>query len=296
MLKFLLQHQFKTYPLEGLYSYYFDARGTAWERTTSGFYRYILYQVMTKGWSLEQKVTPQAIEHHERNGWSLDVLKDLYRDAIHGLMGDGKGKITCYVDALDEYKDQNDTKDMVSFLEEMTTQATSECWQLHICLGSRHYLNISMASCEELNLDDDPRHDADVVTYVSNKLRVRDRQLKQRLTNDIKARASGVFLWVVMVVKILNEKADSEHRFRLRETLENIPSGLDDLFNDILDQGEVEQEFLPAIQRVLNSWRPLEPLELRLAILISTSKLTEGELTFHAVRPQNALVLTSRSS
>lgn len=71
-------------------------------------------------------------------------------------------------------------------------------------------------------------------------------------------RSSGVFLWVVLVIDILN-KEDRRGRHALRKRLADVPSGLRELFKELIgrDHEESSEEFKLCVLWVLCSKRPL---------------------------------------
>jgi hypothetical protein len=97
--------------------------------------------------------------------------------------------------------------------------------------------------------------------------------LKDILKAQIVARASGVFLWVVLVVSRLREAAD--HGTKLMTVLNSIPAELEDLFNDIFIRTKTPTERASTLlmaQCILYSRRPLSPSELFLALEFSNDE------------------------
>jgi hypothetical protein len=60
------------------------------------------------------------------------------------------------------------------------------------------------------------------------------RGLVSQIKSEIIKRSSGIFLWVVLVVKILNKEYDNGRIHTLRRRLDELPNGLDELFQNIL--------------------------------------------------------------
>lgn len=87
---------------------------------------------------------------------------------------------------------------------------------------------------------------------------------------EIIHRSSGIFLWVVLVVRILNTESDRGNQHRLRTSLQAIPKGLYDLFSGIIGNGDADGTLLPTILWVLFAKRSLSPLELYLAVVHCT--------------------------
>lgn len=72
-----------------------------------------------------------------------------------------KNALTCYIDALDEC-DEDEIRDMLSMLEELGDETTSNGTSLLVCLASRHYPNIRVNHLEEIVLDDLEGHHDDI--------------------------------------------------------------------------------------------------------------------------------------
>ena len=86
------------------------------------------------------------------------------------------------------------------------------------------------------------------------------------LQNEILRRASGIFLWVVLVVQKLLDADNAGDTLReLGEILRKVPSDLDGLYQYLLQSTEDEdrQQFLRLIAFVLFVGRPLSLTELR---------------------------------
>ena len=78
-------------------------------------------------------------------------------------------------------------------------------------------------------------------------------------------------MWVVLVVRILNQEHDRGRTHSLRQRIREIPFELDALFRDISTRDNYDTKgLLLCIQFVLFAKQPLSPLELYLAILAGT--------------------------
>jgi hypothetical protein len=253
-------------------SFFFNARGATLERTTEGLYRSVLYQVAGDVPSPLTDLRAETIELYGKQGWPLELLKDLCRKALRRLSSETK--TTIFIDALDEGDVEDDVRDMVGFIEELAAEASSGGRTLHICLASRHYPTISILHSELLILDTLEDHDEDITNYVRAQLRIDSPALRANLVASIVHRARAVFLWVILVVKILNKEIDRGNQHLLEAKLRELPSGLHDLFEAILGRdAEYDPRLLPALLWVLFARRSLMPAELYFAIMISTNQL-----------------------
>jgi ankyrin repeat protein len=107
-----------------------------------------------------------------------------------------------------------------------------------------------------------------MANYLHSKLKAgRSKQVEQ-IKDEILERASGIFLWVVLVVKMLNTEFDRGRIYALRKRLDKIPNGLDELFSDILTRDSQNmEEMILSLQWILYAKRPLKREELYFAIL-----------------------------
>ncbi|KAF5251708.1 hypothetical protein FANTH_3318 [Fusarium anthophilum] len=119
----------------------------------------------------------------------------------------------------------------------------------------------------ELVLERQEGHEQDIASYLDSELEIGDSKLAQEVRVQIKEKASGVFMWVVLVSGILQQKYDQGRIHTLKQTLREIPGDLHDLFRDILTRDDANKdELLLCIQWVLFARSPLKPEQLYFAI------------------------------
>jgi hypothetical protein len=272
IMKGLLRHAKVAYANDKVVSFFFNTRGTPLERSTEGIYRSLMHQMADNVSLSSTGLDVETMEAYAEQGWPLELLKDLCREAVrHLTMRSG---VTLFVDALDEGYVEDDVRAMVTFVEELTAVHCSSKYNLHVCLASRHYPTISMHDVETLVLDDLVSHGEDIATYVRAQLRIGNTALRAELASSICVRASGVFLWVVLVVRILNKEADHGNQHNIPARLQEIPDGLLDLFDTTIERNtDSNQCLLPTLMWVLFSEGSLKPIELYFAIMISTGRL-----------------------
>ncbi|KAF4274298.1 hypothetical protein CNMCM8812_005654 [Aspergillus fumigatus] len=239
-------------------SFFFNARGEYLEKSILGLYRSLLLQLLEGYPDLQAVLDDPDINSQGQNGCpSLDVLKDLFRSAVSAL---GQRSFMCFVDALDEC-DEQQVVDMVQYFEELAEQSTNKGILLRICFSSRHYPYIVIHRGIRLTLEDQSGHGEDLATYVANRLQIEDPVLLEDLQTQLLRKAAGVFMWVVLVVDILN-KEYRHNGLALRRRLAEIPSDLSELFKDILRRDNENMEgLLLCILWILFAKRPLQPKE-----------------------------------
>jgi ankyrin repeat protein len=255
---------------EVVVSFFFNGRGFEIEKSTEGMYRSILHQVLQAVPRLQETLSANVTLTHPHT-WHIGVLETLLRTAVCSLTPEEH--ITCYVDALDECH-VDEVRRAISHFEELGELAVQNSIPFNICFASRYYPHITIARHETLRLDKEKKHKHDISVYVRRKLTVPG-ALKKECTTKILKRSSGVFLWVVLVVKIIKERSDTGcTRSELLAVVEAVPEGLHDLFASILDN--VDRVVLSALQWVLSAKRPLSLPELYFAIKTSTHNLSTG--------------------
>jgi ankyrin repeat protein len=264
-------------------SFFFNARGAPIERSLEGMYRALLHQIFDKLPRLRPLLTKKRAFSAQSQDWSLDRLQSVFRDVVESLDSE---RLTCYIDALDECT-EDEVEDMVSLFEDLGEYSVAQDTQFQVCFASRHYPHISIDRSESLVLEDQDGHKEDISTYIKKKLKISNKVLQKEMSQLIGERASGVFLWVVIVVGILNEacKRGSAQLARIR--LEEIPTALTALIKDILQRDKPTKYMVPLLQWILYSKRPLSHEELFLALLSIDSESLKNSHTPEALTRDN---------
>ena len=248
-------------------AYFFNARGSDLEKTLVGMLRSLLYQLLERDPILCERFIQIYLDKVKKHGgkweWSVGELRDFL---IFETKSSRIKPFLLLVDALDEC-DELEVQKVVEFLEDLSISAVNARVTLYICLSSRHYPTIDMNSRLELKLEDQKQHDQDIITYVQNKLRVRDRKIEEELLR----KADHVFLWVVLVVEMLNQAFNRGKMRALQQKLREVPSDLDGIFLTLLKKDDPgKQATLLILQWVLFAKRLLSPAELYFAVLAGT--------------------------
>jgi ankyrin repeat protein len=258
-------------------SFFFNARGSVLEKSTLGMYRSLLLQLLTAIPSLQDdffRMFSQKRKHSDLYEWNIEELQEFLITAARGLE---HYRLVCFIDALDECE-ENEVRELVDFLEGLGETAVSSGTSLNICLSSRHYPHIRIQKGIQLTVEGQGGHDKDIATYVESKFKVPRSKQMDDIRAEILNRASGVFLWVVLVVQMLNKAYDHGQIHALRRRLSEIPDELDDLFADILMRdAETRDQSILCLQWLLFSQRPLKREELYYAVLSGTEPTTLGK-------------------
>lgn len=250
-------------------SFFFNARGAQLQKSMEGMYRSLLCQLLERMPQLAARLPRRACERLQKPGWPIELLKDVLREAL--LLVDS-ARLTCYVDALDECQDE-DAREMIEFFDRLGTSAVAANVSVHILLSSRHYPQIHIPKCQQLILEHQSDHASDIVRYIESKLEIGSSVTARDIKSTLLRKASGVFLWVVLVVQILNEHKRHGLVHELKQRVDGIPKNLDKLFAEILQGGPSEAPYtLSMLKLIAFASRPLTREEVYHAVLYSESQ------------------------
>ncbi|KAK8063626.1 hypothetical protein PG996_008278 [Apiospora saccharicola] len=225
------------------------------EKSTIGLYQSLLIQLLNTDPALHN-----ILDNCSRRGnWTIELLKELFEVAVQR----SRQTLICFIDALDECQEQ-EVRDMVILLSELTDAKDN----FYTCFASRHYPNISVKNGRSAILENKVEHDEDIAKYLKSTLQIGSGELAEQIRSEIQVKASGVFMWVVLVVSILNRDCDKGHKHAFWRRLRQIPSDLNTLFHQILTRDtENGHGLLLCIQWVLFAAQPLSPRQLYYGIL-----------------------------
>ncbi|KAJ4369186.1 hypothetical protein N0V83_006271 [Neocucurbitaria cava] len=267
LMKFALSNARDTMTDRIMISFFFNARGEDMEKSTIGLYRSLLLQLLERVPALQSvfdSLGTSAYSIGANFQWQAEALKTMLRQAILKL---GELSVVSFIDALDECA-EDQVRDMISFFEHISELTTASNTRFQICFSSRHYPHITIRKGIDLVLEGQEGHGQDITTYLESELMIGQSATAQQIRAELRRKAAGIFIWVVLVVGMLNKEYDSGRLFALRRTLQDIPSDLHELFRNILTRDSYNQkELILCIQWVLFALHPLTPEQLYFAIL-----------------------------
>ena len=248
-------------------SFFFNARGEELEKSSLGMYRSLLFQLLEQLPDLQDafdSLRPSGPINSESYRWDIKIIQSLFEHTIRRI---GQHCLTCFIDALDEC-DEDQVREMVLFFEQLGQLAVSSQLRLLVCFSSRHYPHITIEKGIQLILEGQEGHQQDIANYLHSDLKIGHSKLAEQIKAEILERASGIFLWVVLVIQMLSKEYDRGRIHELRKRLNEIPNGLDELFKDILTRdGQNIEELILCLQCILYAKRPLKREELYFAVL-----------------------------
>lgn len=171
--------------------------------------------------------------------WDLDSLESV----IYNIVDQRKVpiKIIIFLDALDEHSGDND--ELAQILKSMIQRADYQWVVLKICLASRPWNVFEQQFGKELGFSIHNHTQEDIYTYTSCRLRrsIEDHpellspKHLDSLTQQITAKALGVFIWVRLVVdQLMKEIRDGTAFPGLEERIGGMPQELENLYADML--------------------------------------------------------------
>lgn len=186
-------------------SFFFNARGQSLlGRSAAGCYRSLLYQLLTlQSWHHDAFEVPDVPS--EGTDWPIEGIQDVLRRALIRHMN-GQA-VVMMVDALDECE-PSEIRDMVKFLISISDEARRKAVKIQVCFASRHYPNITVRMCKTIILEDQKAHHDGIRRYVRDTLHVNGDSQKTMLRRTIIQKSAGVFMWIVLVINLLNEQSD----------------------------------------------------------------------------------------
>ncbi|KAI9158022.1 putative NACHT and Ankyrin domain protein [Paramyrothecium foliicola] len=248
-------------------SFFFNRRGDVIEWSIAGMYRSLMSQLLQRYADMQSVLDDPKYDSwatDSGNSWNIETLRDLFSSAIDKL---GSRSLICFIDALDEC-DQRDIWEMVEHFEALGAQAVENHTNLFICFASRHYPHIDVSHRIKLILEHQPGHKLDLELYVHGKLRADAGPIADEVKATIIKKSDGVFMWVVLVVDILNEELRDGRIFAVKKRLQELPPGLSDLFQDMLTRDKKNlKDLLLSIQWISYAQRPLKCSEFYLAVV-----------------------------
>ncbi|KAI1025080.1 hypothetical protein LB504_009748 [Fusarium proliferatum] len=286
VMKFLLNNSRRRMRNKTIIYFFFNARGEQLEKSTAGMYRSLLRQMLQQLPRLYTVLEPGLVlgisENHE---WGVEALRTLFEQIVEGL---GDSSVVAFIDALDEC-DESEIRSMVSSFKSLGKVGAEDGVSFRVCFASRHYPHITIPKKVEIVLEGQEGHEQDIISYLDSELEIGESKLANEIRAQIKEKASGVFMWVVLVSGILQQKFDQGRIHDLKTTLQEIPRDLYELFRNILTRDDSNKgEMLLCIQWVLFARNPLKPEQLYFAIRshteCTTCKWDRDEITEATIR------------
>jgi len=235
-------------------AFFFWAAGNNEQKSLKGLRRSILYTVLSQETSLIREVFPQCWENGQFNPYSLTnvtrpaAIDTAFETMLHKTTS-GKYRICLFIDGLDEYE-PGDRAGYWDFAGQLASWADNSHGDVKLCVSSRPYTEFQdtfspsspdrgrkQIHLHKLNRPEIERHCQQTFLNAQKEVPKIFSQLpRDYFTREIALRAEGVFLWAVLVVRILiSEAKRGGSRIDLERKLKEIPDDMDELYNKMLN-------------------------------------------------------------
>ncbi|OTB13769.1 hypothetical protein K445DRAFT_63881 [Daldinia sp. EC12] len=223
-----------------LASFYFWAAGSKMQASKEGLYRTLLSQIYQS--------CPEAIPHASPKRWEALCLysedpKPFSEIELQEILGSviafvsSTNSLCLFIDGLDEFDGSHE--DLIEFFKDIM-----KTLPVKVCVASRPWRVFETAMegkpslmIEDLTFNDIKNYVASRFEYDSEfrSLQKRETEFAQSLIEDVVRKASGVFLWVSIVVTSLLEGIKYGDRISdLQRRLSQLPPDLESLYDRIL--------------------------------------------------------------
>lgn len=231
--------------------FFFWRLGSKMENSITALLQTLLYEALEQCTDLIQDVLPQQWSRVEALPWqapvNLHLDDDEIRDAFDRLLDHRnlheKRCFCLFIDGLDELQESYEEgyKQLTQLLSGWTKKVQGD---IKICVSSREFdvFLDSFSGPHGIRLQD-LTYD-DILIFVREKLESNENFLAlekpegggAKLISQVTERSSGVFLWVALVVKLLDDACDDGDTFaELQRKADLTPSEVEDLFQQLFD-------------------------------------------------------------
>jgi hypothetical protein len=221
-------------------TYFFWNPGSPMQKSKRGLCQTLLYQLLNQDIERVADVFPERWARHEHYGGDMRGFNDTELwNALRRLLSVHDRRYLLFIDGLDEIEDKpTELADMTLEFARMPA--------VKICAASRPWVEFQdkFHGLPRLSVEELTKYD--ILNYISGHLedspafsvlRAHDDAQAQTLILDVAKRASGVFLWIFVVVESLLEGLrDGDNFSKLEQRLSDLPTELDALFTRILKQ------------------------------------------------------------
>ncbi|KAK4208494.1 NACHT domain-containing protein [Rhypophila decipiens] len=319
LMKYLVDHD-KTEnilqewdPTVSILSFFLWNSGDKLQKSVQGLLCALLSQILQPDEDLTCTLLagdPGLLEKRSYNDWSDDELEALLTKAIMT----SKRRVVMFLDGLDEIDRKEGPFPVLQLLKTLESKTHAK-----LCLSSRPKAQFqdALGKRRTLRLEDLTRKDIGeyVEDYFQEHLNfwggdaAESQVWRERIIYEILMRASGVFLWVFLVLRSLRSGTSNLHSYdQLLHRVRQLPSSLEQLYRQSWERlGEDEQiyrdeaasyfklvllsqQMMENLNRQIVSSLQVIPLSFLEFLLAHDSHLREGLLDSHLIPPANVLI------
>lgn len=215
-------------------SHYFWKPGSDMQRNMKGLLCSLLHQLLVDNTTALENVT-SSLSGSKRSctDWSRDELHSALLTAL-----DCHQKGVClFLDGLDEIDPNAGREHGIAELLDLASEL-SQRGNVKLCLASRpdpHILEMRLSKYPRLRLQD--FNYEDLMVYAKDHVKFSDTDGINGYKYSVRSlvdKAEGVFLWLILATNSINEGIwYHDNANILRERIDSLPQGLDDLYQDM---------------------------------------------------------------
>ncbi|EGX50342.1 hypothetical protein AOL_s00076g106 [Orbilia oligospora ATCC 24927] len=267
LMKHTLLYCRREIPSHSIAAYFFSTRGQGLEKSRYGMLRSLLYQICDNDSGAYRAFLQRFRDKEKKHAYSWEWREDELEAITLESVASSTKPVVLLVDALDEC-DESEVRMVVNFLETLSSVTIASAKNsLNVCLSSRHYPTISMAKKLDLTIEGIAGHNKDIAIYVEAKLRIDNNDIKYELCK----KAEGLFMWVILVVGLLNRAYDDGDIDAVWIRLRELPPDLDAVFSTLLEIDNPEKhQTIFMLEFMLFRRGRLAPIELYYAVKAGT--------------------------
>ncbi|KAI9855169.1 MAG: hypothetical protein M1813_000528 [Trichoglossum hirsutum] len=259
-------------------AYYFCSHSTS--RKATDVMRSIAAQLIMANLDLLPHVVNNYVD--ECQSPSLSTINKLLSELVSNIQSS-----RIIVDGVDEYDDQEQKRLLLEILQ--LCQLPEACCKLFISSREMDSIKYPLRTKPDISLKEQRREvDHAIGLYIRKNLNIKERfrSISDAVINDIEqkvnGKAGGMFLWVRLVISILNEC------FTLRDlqnAVDALPEGIKEIYDRILDRIRTRltaanrDRAFRVLEWVTCSYRPLKIYELEGGIAFGSDHTILDETT-----------------
>lgn len=266
--------------------FFFWNSGTQLQMSQKGLLRSLLYEILLKNKKLVASCFPERWEAYELFGVSLDdhIREiELQRGMCHMIEAWSSMKFCFFIDGLDEF--EGDASALVKFINHLAAYPN-----VKLCVSSRPWPIFEDAFQNGPSLMLQDLTHPDLVKFVELSFRQNpgyaelereEPKYAHDLIEDIATKASGVFLWVYLVVRsLLDGFTEGDRMSDLQTRLEALPPDLEGLFHKMLSDIGDYLSYASQLFQIIRACRA--PLTL---LALAFADEDESQFRLRGVRP-----------
>lgn len=215
-------------------SHYFWLPGSPMQRNMEGLLCSLLYQLLEKNSNaLVEVMSFISDSKSSHTDWSNAEL----HSAVLRALDSYQNGVCFFLDGIDEIKPEDETKDGIPEFLDWAIELSQRS-KIKLCLASRpdpHILETRLVKYPRLRVQD--LNYQDLVAYAKGRVKIPEEVIsdqKRDLIQSLADKAEGVFLWLILATKSINEGFRNDDGVEtLQERIDSLPQGLDNLYEDM---------------------------------------------------------------